>query len=284
MLGSSHKRPLRTLILIVVTASGLGPFFGFEILDKSHVASPVSALQKERISSVRLTNTVTLDGRWTYLDEWQYTDERKMYPTVGTTGDAYLRVKHDSNTLYFLIDAVSDTSFEKDGCDILIDPMNNGGSRPQTDDYRVIIFPQSRPSPGKVPPDLALLQGNGTDWDQLYYDVVGVRAAVGINTTIGSRSDIPHWIYEVQISRDKFPASIIGLGVFASGASYDSKAGWGWPLVKIKTPDTWGEIELSDNLEITEFLSVPYSVILALPILAAFLVLRLPKSRSSALS
>jgi hypothetical protein len=218
--------------------------------------------QKEKMTCIRLTSPVTIDGKWTSLNEWLHTDERKMYRQQGTTGDAYLRLGHDDDNLYILIDAVGDTIFDKDGCDVFIDCLNNGGSAPQTDDFRLTVFPQTSPSPGAKPPVLRLSQGDGTTWKDFQLDptVLGIRAAVTIDSSLDPYSNVPHWVYEIMIPRalETGPAipsflitSAIGLGVWVSGLTgYASGVGWQWPQVSYSQPNSWGELDLVDATDI----------------------------------
>lgn len=67
------------------------------------------------INSYLVENKVQLDGRWTNPTEWTDSVDIKMEPSpfeplTGIAGTAYCRVKHDSNYIYVLIDAVTDTT------------------------------------------------------------------------------------------------------------------------------------------------------------------------------
>jgi hypothetical protein len=65
---------------------------------------------RESTQVTRLANAVTIDGKWTTADEWDDTNRVSMYVIQGPESTGYIRLKHDADFLYLLVDFVSDTT------------------------------------------------------------------------------------------------------------------------------------------------------------------------------
>jgi hypothetical protein len=65
---------------------------------------------RESVQVTRLANAVTVDGKWTTPDEWSDTNRVSMYVIQGPQSTGYLRLKHDADYLYLLVDFISDTT------------------------------------------------------------------------------------------------------------------------------------------------------------------------------
>ena len=73
-------------------------------------SAPNTYAVRESVQVTRLANAVTIDGRWTTSDEWSDTYRVSMYLVQGSQGTAYVRFKHDADSLYILVDFISDTT------------------------------------------------------------------------------------------------------------------------------------------------------------------------------
>jgi hypothetical protein len=74
------------------------------------LASPLVFAATESVQVTKLANPVTVDGKWTTPNEWSDTHRVSMYVVQGPTSTGYVRLKHDSNFLYLLVDFISDTT------------------------------------------------------------------------------------------------------------------------------------------------------------------------------
>jgi hypothetical protein len=66
------------------------------------------ATARESVQVTRLANAVTVDGKWTTGNEWSDTNRVSMYIIQGNQSIGYVRLKHDNNFLYTLVDFISD--------------------------------------------------------------------------------------------------------------------------------------------------------------------------------
>jgi hypothetical protein len=119
----------------------------------SLTVSHVQAGQGGAMVSVTLQNPVTIDGKWTSPKEW--TDALQV-----DCGWGWIAVKDDSSFLYVLVDFVKDTSTGNgDWGFVSWDQKNDGGTKPRSDDYRLVLQYTNTTSFQSM-----ILQGTGTDW------------------------------------------------------------------------------------------------------------------------
>jgi hypothetical protein len=89
------------------------------------------------ITASPLKVPVTVDGVWS-SGEW---DDALQYSMSGTGGTSYIRVKHDYNYLYVVVDSpwdtIGSTAYYFENTWLAFDTSNNNGGAPQTDDYLV---------------------------------------------------------------------------------------------------------------------------------------------------
>ena len=100
------------------------------------LASPVSvqAGKGMRITSSTLKNPVTVDGKWTSADEW------KDGVGFDCGGYGWIALKDDSDFLYVIVDYTKDfDATTGDFAWIVWDQKNDGGSKPRSDDYNLLM-------------------------------------------------------------------------------------------------------------------------------------------------
>ena len=68
------------------------------------------SLARDSLAVPRLVNPVTMDGKWTTLDEWSDAQRLSMHVAEGPESTGFLRIKNDDQYLYLLVDFVSDTT------------------------------------------------------------------------------------------------------------------------------------------------------------------------------
>ncbi len=84
-------------------------------------------------------NMTIFDGKWTFTDEWKRTAIEKITYENGFV--QIVRIGHDFEYLYVLIDFVSDTSIDRlaDKGIVCIDGFSDGGKIPKSDDYCFLV-------------------------------------------------------------------------------------------------------------------------------------------------
>jgi len=240
------------------------PFTGF--------ASPAEA--RETITCGRLENPVTIDGKWTNEHEWVDAFELSIGFAVGS-GEAYFKAKHDDDSLYALIDFVSDVeSQEADTGAIIIDSKNNGGSTPQTDDFMLLGRWDSPTQFAK-----AIGWGTGTAWGSFGGLTSGFNVACSKDAANNPYSSSSHLIYEFQVPMSQLDPTGIGIIVFAFDREVNKGA---WPYASHENPSQWNYMKFVTQV-IPEF-STATSMVLLLLLGVASLVLRYPKAFRSKFS
>ncbi len=98
----------------------------------------VHAFSGDQLSDPLSSKPVTIDGKWTDVDEWSDAVKVNMTAPSDSSGTAYLYAKHDASTFYFLIDFVSATTLDpsKDGLSVSIDSTHKGGNVLDAGDIR----------------------------------------------------------------------------------------------------------------------------------------------------
>jgi hypothetical protein len=162
---------------------------GFLILSLTVVHA--QAGQGGAMTSATLQNPVAVDGRWTNSKEW--TDALRI-----DCGWGWVALKDDSNSLYVLVDFVNDKSPENgDWAFVSWDQKNDGGTKPQNDDYRLVVEYTSTTTFQSL-----ILEGTGVDWgNQKAASSVGISANSTNDGTNDPYSSSPHVIYEFQVPR-----------------------------------------------------------------------------------
>ncbi len=192
-------------------------------------------------------NTVTIDGKWTNVEEWADALERKMDFWKGW-GECYFRVKHDSSALFILVDFVSDTSLTvKDSATVAIDSEHDGASFPQRDDFRWNLGYGEDPS--RLGSGYEQGEGEKTwleNWGAAPPYLVGAASMNGENDPYTQE---PHRIYEFSLPKEHLNRKAIGLYVWAADKySGADEAQAVWPLSPHDNPSQWAELIFSSRL------------------------------------
>jgi hypothetical protein len=235
------------------------------------LASPVSvqAGKGERITSLPLKNPVTVDGKWTTADEWSdgVSIQRGVY--------GWIALKDDSDFLYVLVDYIRDTrAAAGDFAWIVWDQKNDGGSKPRSDDYDLLMSYETESSY-----DLFFYQGTGTGWgNPKPASSLGVAGASSTDATSDPYSNAAHLTYEFRLPRLILDNStvITTIGFFA-GAQNAADGRWiGVPGGgDYGIPDSWAQLAFS--VPIPEF----SQVIVTMALLIATLTIMLRRRESS---
>jgi len=201
----------------------------------------------------KLTQPVTLDGKWTTPDEWSDATVVPMEHNPEATlqqcpnnGTAYLLTKRDIHYLYIMVDYLSDTTPGSppmpntwwEGAYVYFDPKKNGGTQPQTDDYCYeLAVSGDQEWQAKV-----LVKNNAYDW----------KASIEMPGTSATSSDAindphsknKHVIYEFKIPLPKETEIGFFVGAMDSGA----KSYMTWPgKVSDYSLNGWGILWLSEQ-------------------------------------
>lgn len=243
---------------------GLGRYVGLivlAILCLHLIPTPVAA-QSSQVTIPILTKQVTLDGRWTTVDEWIDAIE------IRVSGGAF-KLKHDQSYLYILFDHVNDRSSENyDNAWAYIDTLKNGGSTPQTDDF---AFSLQWLSPTQS--ILVVQKGTGTDW--MTTTLALHSAASSTDATNDPYSSAPHVIYEFKIQLSILPQGVTAMGVRLSMQDGFTGTSAVWPSNSSRfEPNQWGTMQLGAS-PIPEFSAV--TPILALGLIVPLYLLRRAK-------
>ena len=176
-------------------ARTIASFLVVAVISFSLMFTPAFAA-RESVQVTRLANPVAIDGKWTTADEWSDTNRISMYVIQGPASTGYIRLKHDANSLYLLVDFISDTTpaskqTQKGGTSDL-DGFNMGIDKDVNDtnteccDMTVDIHWNN----GKAAPDPVTPQ-----W---------VEGAMSYNATNDPDSKTSHAIYEFSIPMGTF--------------------------------------------------------------------------------
>ena len=211
-------------------------------------------------------SSVTIDGKWTTSEEWADALTVTLAKSSDSSKDAtaYLYVKHDDSSFYFLIDFVSATSLNAtyDGAGIIIDSLHNWGNGPQSDDRRF----DSTWTGGQM------AVGTGAaEWDWGTPLPQGVE--IVMSTTNSSNLSQEHEVSEFKIPFSIFPELEDTIGFAASAYAGNSTsfrlAIWPEPYYR-DIPNTWGELTVSSE-PIPEFEIIPLMMVIG--IVATFAIL-----------
>lgn len=246
----------------------------------------VSASLGTPVTCYLLTQSVTIDGKWSSATEWNDAPEIQMLlvpeqPYEGTTIDAnalgYFRVKHDATTLYILGESLVHTDVEYtstlvtrtamgDYVMLFLDPLYNQGKTPQTDDYTFIA---SYVSPSYT--TIMTWKGDGAKWTTTG-PVQGVQVMVGLDTGNSPHGLHPHATFEMSIPLSLIPASQSGFFIRFSDVDEGEMVWYTyyWPgptqAQQALDPSSWGTLTISST-PIPEFPSWFIAVVAAFAVL-----------------
>jgi hypothetical protein len=176
----------------------------------------------------------TIDGFWTSADEWTDGEETMIgenvafRSTFNVTGLDPIGV-----TSYFVIEALNDVTYDAgDYWQICIDGALDGGSAPQTDDFRIDIVGHT---------DLVVYQGTGSGWTEVELDESEIEWANSLSDS--PNNSTPHWVLEFQIPKNEgtvLMGIFWGIRVAVYDASNPNAGVQAWPPTDRDVPDGWG--------------------------------------------
>ena len=219
---------------------------------------PASAHSGHVVTSRRFPDNIvpTIDGYFNNAEEWNTTRIVRRTPANDTVV-CYLG--HDDKYLYVLQDFLTDTKVSglamkgepRDKAIVFIDNSNDGGSKPQIDDFHIDV--QWGDSSRNA---YFVLRGDGSEWVLLKAsETPFYRSFKGKSSlSLSPNSPIPHLVYEFQIpmnfsSQLQAPAdfsenSTYGLMLYAY--DHDRRIEIGYPFGSwTNIPNSWADLVFS---------------------------------------
>jgi hypothetical protein len=181
------------------------------------------------------------DGAWTTDTEWY---DAAIPPNLDANFQWRMKWTYPSNIFeHFLIELLDDTTDDTgDYVQICIDHLADGGTAPQSDDFRIDWV-------GHGDPGLTVYRGDGSGW-VVYTDYTwDTELFVAESISASPLDSTPHWIVEIRMDRTKAEFSTASAGSqgyepFIRVAAYDeSNSGAGvqaWPPTSQDVPSDWG--------------------------------------------
>jgi hypothetical protein len=204
------------------------------------------------INNYIATTVPTIDGNWTTPDEWTDAEERELDGSLTVYFSLKYKLVSGTSYNYVLIDFLNDTTDDSsDGWMICIDAHHDGGSTPQTDDYRISLTGHSFSG-------LHVYKGDGSSWVETTDFNWGTDLAIvnGINPS--PHLSTPHWICEFKINATWCDLlNDYTIRVAASDASGGGNQVW--PDSTSSVPDDWGQT-------VTKFEVIPEFSSLLIPL------------------
>jgi len=206
---------------------------------------------RNTITSDKLVNEVTIDGRWTNQDEWKEASRHRLF-FLGT-GEGDLRVKDDENFLYVLIDYFTDLQREKgDFAGIILDTRHDFGDEPRPDDLMLQCTWNSDVEHGAGAVKWRGGNPQGLNWREVVQLPSGSEVDSSDDTSNNPVSIEPHMMYEFKIPRDLLGYPSIGFVAF-TGDGQMGIATSTWPAGQLSKgnlfddPSQWGELTFSTS-------------------------------------
>jgi len=206
---------------------------------------PFSYAQSIPITISGQMDKVVFDGKWTFQTEWK----ASSVDTINTeSGRIYIRTAHQENYIYVMIDAVADTTVNKnkDSAMICFDTENNQSSSPDDNDYCFFVKLADK--------EPITLRGSNTDGQLKIVQNHDGLIAIGGSSDVNDRySKVPHASYEFRIPLDLLQRSD-RYGFFLAIFDFDKSETFTWPSglkidseFKVPSPQEWGSIYSPDK-------------------------------------
>lgn len=174
----------------------------------------------------------TVDGKWTSPDEWMDAPWTISENVTFTSTYSSLSFNPITVTTNFVIEISSDnTNDTGDYWQMCMDGNNDGGSAPQTGDYKIEVVGHT---------NLTVYEGNGTGWTEITPQEGELSFAESISAS--SLNTTPHWIAEFTILKTAGNialAEIWGLRLAVFDANNTAAGVWP-PDSDPDVPDEWG--------------------------------------------
>ena len=207
---------------------------------------------------------VSFDGKWSTPTEWKRSAWSELKFDNATI---QLRVAHQENFIYVLLDAVNDITNDKSDTALLcIDSKNNKNFFVDNDDF--CFKARLGSTAGET------LQGNNSESGPVMIpNPVGFAAAGNTSDENDRYTTIPHASYEFKIPTD-FVGRSDNYGFFVSVFDESNQMYYNWPTNATKTadipsPQLWGDL-ISPDKSLPEF-DLPLLVLLPSLILVFYL-------------
>ncbi len=149
---------------------------------------------------------VTIDGKWTAINEWEDAAKFELKKSLYDKGTGrffsgstfgYFLIKDDKEFLYIMIDYTADKTIQdNDSGRIRLDIDNDRAGTPQLDDYMIELSWKAN-SAKKV-----IWKGDGKGWILSNNEIIGLKGASTNDALNDPYSIFPHLIYEFAIPRD----------------------------------------------------------------------------------
>jgi hypothetical protein len=168
----------------------------------------------------------------------------------------YIRIKHDADYIYVLMDFPTDSVIEyaggtalpttpADTAGIVLDTNDDRGTAPHADDYLFRIRWSSPSAYVQI-----TRQGTGSAWSDLLPNPAGFVGASSMDAGNDPYSPSPHLIYELRV-----PISYIGQkATYGAGVlAADGTLGFiGWPqpfkMSDFMNPNHWGDLNMTEQV------------------------------------
>lgn len=192
-----------------------------------------------------------IDGKWTLEGEWARSTERVFI--YEDEAKIAIRVAHERENIYALLDVVSDRSMDSgmDKAVICFDTELNGGNRADVDDYCFMAV---------LDGSFTTYKGGATTSNSLSVtdNPEGVEMKAGVSDAFDRYSKIPHLAYELKVPIESLKRTDV-LGFYAAVFDSNTKTTYSWPIslshgddIGIKEPSEWGKL-ISPDKSIPEF-------------------------------
>ena len=210
---------------------------------------------QEGVNEIFISKTTApfpvIDGKWTIGGEWGRSTERLF--AYEDEAKIAIRVAHERENIYFMLDMVSDTTIDsgKDKAVICFDTEVNGGDRPDIDDYCFVTV---------LDGSFTTYKGGGSTSNALSAidNPSGVEMKAGVSDAFDRYSKIPHLAYELKVPIESLKRTDV-LGFYAAVFDSNTTTTYSWPIslshgddIEIKKPGEWGKL-ISPDKSIPEF-------------------------------
>lgn len=192
-----------------------------------------------------------IDGKWSVEGEWGRSTERLFI--YEDEAKIAIRVAHDRENIYVLLDMVSDTTIdsEMDKAVICFDTEVNGGDRPDINDYCFIAV---------LDGSFTAYKGGGSTSNALSVidNPIGAEMKAGVSDVFDRYSKIPHLAYELKVPIESLKRTDV-FGFYAAVFDSNTNTTYSWPIslsheddIEVKEPSEWGKL-ISPDKSIPEF-------------------------------
>ena len=220
----------------------------------------------DAIMCPKLENSVHIDGKWTSNKEWSDSLEKQL-KFVSGDGEAYIRMKHDEESLYLLIDYVSLKSpQERDAVGFMVDTHNDGGIIMQKDDYflgNIYLSGENAwtvrvwGTGSKILTDLSDLNWELISELDLELEPEGFLVHSSNDAENDPYSNESHMMWEFEIPKSEFESEKIRFLSFV--INIKDEKGASYPFIgldKADDPSSWAKVEFSSST-LTELTAKP---------------------------